>query len=469
VQRGKPGNRKSTAGNCESRATSLLAAAVVGAEGPRRDALSAIMAALESSDPRIFVRNALAFDGKVLSIGNRRYPLNTFRKTVVVGAGKASGLMAAELEHILGARIEEGVVIIPENQSSFVNLKRIRLEKSSHPFPARRGVLATRRALKTLDRVDKSDLVVFLFSGGGSSLMPLPTSGITLDELRSVTALLLNSGADIEEINCVRKHLSQIAGGRLVERTSGAEVISLIVSDVAGDDPASVASGPTVPDPTTFRMARDALERHRIWDSVPSSVRAAIHSGIAGRIKETPKPGDSAFSRVHNSVIGSNIDACTAARKALRNLGYRVKYLKEPVTGEARFVGRILANLAISNTTHGKWAVVTGGETTVTVRGKGKGGRNQELALSAALALEGERKTTLVSFATDGIDGPTVAAGAITDASTCNRARTLGLNPSKALKSNDSYTFFKSLGDLIVTGPTGTNVNDVMIVLGGGL
>jgi len=469
VQRGKPGNRKSTAGTCESSATSLLAAAIVGAEGQRRDALSAILAALESSDPRRLVRNAVAFDGKVLSVDNRRYPLNTFRKTVVVGAGKASGLMAAELEHILGARIEEGVVIIPENQSSFVSLKRIRLEKSSHPLPARRGVLAARKVLKTLDRVDKRDLVIFLFSGGGSSLMPLPTPGITLYELRNVTALLLNSGADIEEINCVRKHLSQIAGGRLVERTSGAEVISLIVSDVAGDDPASVASGPTVPDPTTFRMARLALERHKIWDSMPSSVRAAIHSGIAGRIKETPKPGDSAFSRVHNSVIGSNSDACKAAQKALKNLGYQVRYLNEPCTGEARFVGRILAELAISNASRGKWAVVTGGETTVTLRGKGKGGRNQELALSAALALEGGRETTLVSFATDGIDGPTEAAGAITDTSTCNRARTLGLNPSEALKSNDSYTIFRTLGDLIVTGPTGTNVNDVMIVLGRGL
>jgi len=426
------------------------------------------MAALEGSDPRRLVRRALTFDGKLLSVGNRRYSLNAFRKIVVVGAGKASGLMAAEVEHILGERIEEGVVIIPENQGSFVSLKRIRLEKSSHPLPDRKGVLATKRAIQTLDSVDKRDLVIFLFSGGGSSLMPLPAPGITLDELRGATAFLLNSGADIEEINCVRKHISQIAGGRIVERASGSEVISLIISDVVGDNPASVASGPTVPDPTTFRMARDVLERHRVWESVPRSVSAAIQAGISGRIKETPKPGNPAFARAHNLVIGSNSDACTAARKSLKDLGYRVKYLKEPVTGEARFAGETLADLAISNApSHGKWAVVAGGETTVTVGGKGKGGRNQELAVSAAMALRGEREMTLVSFATDGIDGPTEAAGAIADTSTCNRARTLGLDPLRSLESNDSYTFLRTLGDLVVTGPTGTNVNDVMIVLGG--
>ena len=468
MRHGNPGARESKPGTCESRATSLLAAAVVKAEGQRRDALSAIRAALEGSDPRRLVRRALALDGDALSVGDRRYHLDAFRKIVVVGAGKASGLMAAEMELLLGERINEGVVIIPENQSSSINLKRIRLEKSSHPLPARKGVHATRNALKTLDRVDKRDLLIFLFSGGGSSLMPLPGSGITLEELRAATMLLLNSGADIEEINCVRKHISQIAGGRLVERALGAEVISLIVSDVVGDNPASVASGPTVPDPTTFRMARDVLERHKIWDSVPLSVRAVIQSGVGGRIKETPKPGDPAFARVHNFVIGSNSDACTAAQKALEDLGYRVKYLKEHVTGEARSVGKLLAGLAVSNAPHRKWAVVTGGETTVTVRGKGRGGRNQELALSAALALRGERETTLVPFATDGIDGPTEAAGAIADTSTCNRARRLGLNPSQSLKSNDSYTFFRTLGDLIVTGPTGTNVNDVMIVLGSG-
>jgi len=441
---------------------------MVGAEGRRRDALSAIMAALEGSDPRGLLRRTLTFEGGVLSVGERKYRLNTFRNLVVIGAGKASGLMAAELERILGERIEEGVVIIPENQSSIIHLKRIRLEKSSHPLPSRIGVLATRKALKTLDRVDKRDLVIFLFSGGGSSLMPLLAPGITMDELRGVTALLLSSGADIEEINCVRKHISQIAGGRLVERVSGAEAISLIVSDVVGNNPASVASGPTVPDPTTFRMARDVLERHRIWDSLPSSVSGTIRSGIAGRIRETPKPGNPAFARVHNSVIGSNSDACAAAQKALEGLGYHAEHLREPVTGEASLAGRTLADLAISNTSHGKWAVVAGGETTVTVSGKGKGGRNQELALSAALALEDERDITLVSFATDGIDGPTDAAGAIADTSTCSRARTLGLNPIQSLRSNDSNTFFGTLGDLIVTGPTGTNVNDVMIVLGSG-
>ncbi len=448
------------------RATRLLSRAMVVARGQRRDAIGATLAALEASDPRRLLRRALRLQGDTLSVGNHSYGLGAFRRIVVVGAGKASGLMAMEVERILKDRIEEGLVIIPENQADLgINPKRIRLERSSHPLPGREGVLATRKLLGTLDHVDQRDLVVCLVSGGGSALMPLPVAGVTLEELRRTTALLLRSGANIDEINCVRKHLSQIAGGRLAGRVSGALVVSLIISDVVGDNPASIASGPTVPDPTTFSMAREVLESHGVWRSLPPPIRAVIRSGIDGRIEETPKPGDPAFARVNNLVVGSNLDACAAARKALEAFDYRVNYLREPVTGEARFAGKTMTDLALSNNSHGKWAVVGGGETTVTVRGRGKGGRNQEFALSAALALKGASETTLISFATDGIDGPTDAAGAIADSHTCDRARAVGLNPSSSLESNDSHTFFRRLGDLVVTGPTGTNVNDLMIIL----
>ena len=442
-----------------------LTEAIDRAQGARRDALLAVRAALDAADPRKLVDGAISLEGGTLAAGGRRYDLDAYRKVVVLGGGKASGLMAEEIEHILGEDIDEGVVIVPDTQKALPRLKRVRFEKSSHPLPTEEGVHAVERMLEVASRVGSGDLVVFLFSGGGSSLMPFPAAGVTLEDLRDTTGLLLKSGADIVEMNCVRKHLSQISGGRLAEKVRGADVLSLMISDVVGDDLGSVASGPTVPDQTTFAMAKGVMERHGVWEAVPPSVRRTIQAGISGALAETPKPGSPSFAKVHNVLVGSNKIACTAAKASLEGAGYQVQFFLESVTGEARDVGRRLANFAHSGTGDGTWALIAGGETTVTVKGHGKGGRNEELALSAAMALRGTSRTTMLSFATDGIDGMTDAAGAMADSTTCERAKSKGLDPAQFLEANDSHTFFEALGDLVVTGPTGTNVNDVTLLL----
>jgi len=442
-----------------------LTEAIDRAQGARRDALLAVRAALDAADPRKLVDKAISLEGGTLTAGGRRYDLDAYRKVVVLGGGKASGLMAEEMEHILGEGIDEGVVIVPDTQKSLPKLTRVRFEKSSHPLPTEEGVHAVERMLEVAGRVGSGDLVVFLFSGGGSSLMPFPAAGVTLKDLRDTTGLLLKSGADIVEMNCVRKHLSQISGGRLAERVRGADVLSLMISDVVGDDLGSVASGPTVPDQTTFAMAKGVMERHGVWEAVPPSVRRTIQAGISGALAETPKPGSPSFAKVRNILVGSNKIACAAAKASLEGAGYRVRFFLESVTGEARDVGRRLANFAQPGTGDGTWALIAGGETTVTVKGQGKGGRNQELALSAAMALRDTSRTTMLSFATDGIDGMTDAAGAIADSTTCERAKSKGLDPAQFLGANDSHTFFEALGDLVVTGPTGTNVNDVTLLL----
>jgi glycerate-2-kinase len=435
--------------------------------GARRDALLAAMAALDAADPGKMVGRAVTLDGSCMIVGGHRYGLDTYRRVIVLGGGKASSLMAAEMEHILGERIDEGVVIVPDNLGELPRLKRVRFEPSTHPLPTEKGVLAVRRMLGAVDQAGGGDLVVFLVSGGGSSLMPMPVKGVGLEDLRDTTELLLKAGAGIVEANCVRKHLSQIGGGRLAERVRGADVLSLVISDVVGDDLGSVSSGPTVPDPTTFTMAKRVLEGHSIWGKAPPSVRRTIQAGIDGVEEETPKPGSPSFARVSNVLVGSNKIACVAAKASLEEMGYPVLFFLESVTGEAREVGNRLAGLARQRPDGGAWAAVAGGETTVTVKGSGKGGRNQELALAAAIALRGTSKMTVLSFATDGVDGPTDAAGAIVDSTTYERARSKGLDPGRFLDDNDSHTFLEALGDLVVTGPTGTNVNDVMIVLKG--
>ena len=442
-----------------------LSGAIAGNRGGRREVLMAAKAALDAADPRALVRRALSLRGETLAAGGRRYSLKGPRKIYAIGGGKCSGLMAVELESLLGDRIESGVVIVPEYQRGLPRLDRVRFARSTHPLPTEEGMAAVRRMLETADRAGEGDLVICLISGGGSALMPLPVPGVSLAELKETTRLLLDSGAEIGEINCVRKHLSQLGGGRLAGRICKAETLSLIISDVVGDDLGSVASGPTVADSTTFGMARSALKRRRIWGAVPLSVRDSIDKGAAGRVDETPKPGSPSLARVSNVMVGSNRIACEAARAHLLKRGYRVSSFRVGVTGEASSVGRMLAADARRWTGGGLKAAVWGGETTVTVRGRGTGGRNQEVALGWAEALGEAEGVTLLSMGTDGIDGPTDAAGAICDSETAARARKLGLSPGRFLAANDSYSFFRALGDLVVTGPTGTNVNDIMILV----
>ena len=447
--------------------TGDLGADIEKAKGIRRDALLAVKAALEVADPALLVRRAVRVHGGELEVNDVARRLADLRKIVVVGGGKASGLMAVELEHLLGRELDRGVVVVPDYQTFLPKLEKIRFVTSTHPLPSKKGVKGVRQMLGALKGVSEEDLVIALFSGGGSALMPAPLEGLTVEELDITTNLLLKSGAEIREMNCVRKHLSQIAGGRLVEKAGEAQVLGLIISDVVGDDLSSVASGPTVADPTTFAEAEGVLRARGVWRKIPASVRKVIVSGAQGRVRETPKPGDPVFDRVTNALIGSNATATAAAEEALQSLGYKVR-TAGGVTGEARDVGaRLVRN--VMSTPGRRVAVVWGGETTVTVRGAGIGGRNQELALAAAVGLKRARGTAVVSFGTDGIDGSTTAAGAYADSTTAERARGMGLNLQRYLDGNDSNTFFRALGDLVVTGPTGTNVNDVMIAIRGSL
>jgi glycerate 2-kinase len=303
-----------------------------------------------------------------------------------------------------------------------------------------------------------------LVSGGGSALMPLPVHGVTLNDDGRVTALLLRSGASIEEINTVRKHLSQIKGGRLAERLYPATVLTLIISDVVGDRIDSVASGPTSPDPTTYGDAEQVLKKYHLWSQIPKDPRRIIIQGLKGLQAETPKPRNKIFKRVHNLIVGSNRASCLAAATALRKAGYRTRVLSIEITGEAREAGGILGSIANDMQDNSPAALVAGGETTVTVKGSGRGGRNQELALSAAVRINGSEGVVVGSFATDGIEGQTDAAGAIVDGTTVKRGLKLRMDPGDYLKKNDSYSYLSRLNDLVVTGPTGTNVNDIMIL-----
>ncbi len=445
-----------------------LTRAIRRAIGVRRDALLALSVSLEAVNPRLMTRKAIRKQRGAVFVEGRRLELDSFRHILVVGGGKASALMAVEVEKVFGERIADGVVVIPESQQTLPRPRRVRFAESTHPVPTAKGVRATEEMLRVLHGAGRQDLVVCLISGGGSALMPLPVKGVKVADLAKTTKLLLRSGAEIGEVNCVRKHLSQISGGRLAEKAHGARVLSLIVSDVVGNDFGAIASGPTAPDQTTFSEARQILKKRGIWAEVPASVRVAIQTGVRGGIAETPKRGSPVFARVSNILVGSNRLACAAAKSALVDSGYKVTSFHVDVTGEASVLGTRLAKLARNRVGQGKWAAVWGGETTVTVRGNGVGGRNQEVALAAAIGLRGAAGTIVASFGTDGIDGPTTAAGAIADSTTYKRAVSIGLNPEEYLERNDSYTLFKSLGDLVITGSTGTNVGDVIVALAGG-
>ena len=322
--------------------------------------------------------------------------------------------------------------------------------------------------LRLAEKSTPNDLYLCLFSGGGSALMPAPAQGLSLAEKVRTTDLLLKSGANIEEMNIVRKHLAKLKGGRLAEVLSGAEVVSLIISDVPGDRLDAVSSGPTASDPTTYSQARKVLDKYRIWRSVPKAVRSLILMGEEGKIPDTPKPRSPIFRRVHNVLIGSNKDGRLAAYEYLVATGIPTRMHKGFYQGKARDVGMSLVEELLREMRRrtGLSALVAGGEATVTVRGEGQGGRDQELILSAAVSLRGRCHATIAALATDGVDGPTEAAGAIADEATVDLGLKLGLKATEALRNNDSYGYFQKLGGLLITGPTGTNVNDIVVAIG---
>ena len=435
----------------------------------REIAINALNAALEAVDPKIIIKSKVSVKGNTMKVNNLSFNLDEFKRIFVVGGGKACGAMAEAMEEALGDRIKEGAVNVPY-ASPPCQTKRVKLQRASHPIPDISGVKGVSNMLKLVSHAKENDLIICLLSGGGSSLMPQPLSGISLEDKRKVTDALLKSGATINEINAVRKHLSGFKGGWLAKKAYPATVVNLILSDVVGDPLDSIASGPTVPDSTTFQDAVEILKRYGLWGKAPAVVKRVLINGQKGLIPETPKAGDKAFKKVHNIVIGNTLTASLATYSSFKKAGVHALLLSARLEGQARDVGTIFASIAKEIVASGNpvpkpAGIVAGGETTVMVVGKGKGGRNQEVALSAALKIKGLNGVVIASLSTDGVDGPTDAAGAIVDGKTLLHANMLKLDPRKFLAENDSYTLFSRLGDLIFTGPTGTNVCDVSVIV----
>ncbi|MDI6760916.1 MAG: glycerate kinase, partial [Candidatus Brocadiaceae bacterium] len=481
-------------------------------------------------------------DAPTLKIDSKSYALKEFNGVYAVGFGKASAPMAQALEEILGEWLKGGIVVVKEGHA--LPLKKIKILESGHPVPDRRSLEAAVTLLDwantevqrlnppepALERSEgaervqgagplpiKRDLVFCLVTGGGSALLCAPPGDISLEEVKTATALLLASGAEIKEMNTVRKHLSLIHGGRLARALYPATVINLVVSDVVGDVLDMVSSGPTLPDPSTYKGALEIVYKYGLAKRLPERVYEYLKRGVSGEVEETPKEGDVCFRDVHTFLLGSNMRALEAAEEKAIELGYNTLILGSSFTGEAREVARVFSsrarecgkgdnplygpalvaehqgymlNLVAEHQGHsvvrlrrmppmlnrpfaplkgrsgsGPACLLAGGETTVTLRGNGRGGRNQEFALASAMEIEGLEGVVILSGGTDGNDGPTEAAGAVVDGTTCRRARELGMEPEDFLMRNDSHTFFCRLGDHIITGPTRTNVMDIMLCL----
>ncbi len=430
----------------------------------RRQALRIFHAALKAAAPAEAVLRHLKLQHNTLIAGRKRYRLNAFQNIYVVGAGKAGGAMAKAVERLLGKRITAGLVNV--KYGHIARLRRIELNESGHPIPDRNGEQGANRIVQIARQAGPDDLIVCLISGGASALLPLPAPPVTLEEKQETTRLLLHCGADIHEINCIRKHISLVKGGELARLAYPATVLTLILSDVIGDDLDVIGSGPTVPDRTTFSDAKSILDKYAIWDKVPQPVR----DRLSANAPETPKPGHKIFDKVQNLIVGSNRLAVDAAAREARALGFRTSVLSTFVEGETREVAHVHAAIAKEIRASGRpvkppACVISGGETTVTIHGTGLGGRNQEFTLAAALDIAGLEDVLVLSAGTDGSDGPTDAAGAIGAGTTIARAQARGLQASRFLADNDSYHFFEALGDLVKTGPTGTNVADIQIIL----
>ncbi|HUS71022.1 MAG TPA: glycerate kinase [Anaerolineae bacterium] len=433
----------------------------------RRKILPILSAALQAVDPVAAVKRHVSLERNKLRIGDHTYDLRQYEHIYVVGGGKAGGSMARAIEGILGDRITAGVV--NTKYGYLADTRMVRINEAGHPIPDAQGMSGAREMLDLAKGASEGDLVLCLISGGGSALMTLPVEGISLKDMEALTSALLRCGATINEINTIRKHLSQIKGGNLARAAFPAEVVSLILSDVVGNPLDVIASGPTVPDSSSFTQSLEIVERYNLVDDLPAPIIEQLRRGKDGEIEETPKQGDPVFASTYNLIVGSNEIAARAAMDEARDAGLHTLLLSTYVEGEAREVAHVFCAIAKEILHSGQpvprpACVVAGGETTVTIRGEGRGGRNQELALSAAIRLDGMDEVVIVALATDGTDGPTDAAGAIADGSTLRRARAKKLLAREHLANNDSYHFFDQLDDLLITGPTNTNVNDLTFV-----
>ena len=391
--------------------------------------------------------------------GTSSLELADISRVLVLGCGKAGAAMAAAAEDVLGERIDDGFVVVKEGYAR--PTRRIRIAEAAHPVPDARGETAATTLLDLARGAGAADLVLFLVSGGGSSLTPAPAPPITLAEKQQVTRRLIASGATIDELNAVRKHVSRFKGGQLARAAWPARVVTLALSDVIGDPLDVIASGPTAPDPTTFADALAVIEGHGAGPEIADSVMERLRAGCRGEVPETPKPGDHAFDRVANIVIGNNAAVLDACVSEATRMGYRAECLTRELHGEARDVARDLVERA--RTLAPPACLIAGGETTVTIRGTGKGGRCQEFALAAALEIDGTTDLTVLAAGTDGTDGPTDAAGALVDGRTIARLTRAGIDARAALRDNDSYRALDAAGDLVRPGPTNTNLLDIYV------
>jgi len=434
----------------------------------RKDAREIFNSGLLSADPAIAIKRGLTLSQNWLTVGDTPYDLAEFEEILVIGAGKACAAMAKELEAILGSRITRGSIIVKYDHTA--DLKTIKLIEAGHPIPDENGVKGAATLFEMARTAHEKTLVFCLISGGGSALSPLPCDGISLSEKQATTKVLLACGARIHEINTMRKHLSLIKGGGLAKAAFPATIVSLILSDVVGDDLDTIASGLTVPDTGTFEACKEIIASYDIASKLPRNVLNHINQGCAGKIPETPKPGDPCFKRVKNLIIGNNFNALVKAKEKAQSLGYNTLILSSLIEGETTQIAKMHAAMAREIAKTGNpiplpACIISGGETIVTMDHHGLGGRNQEFVLASAIEIAGQDNIVVLSVGTDGTDGPTDAAGAIADGNTLENARSLGISAKKYLTAHDSYHFFEQLDDLVITGPTNTNVMDLRLFL----
>ena len=433
----------------------------------RQDARQIFNAGLKAADAAEAVARHVKVDGEIIDIDGHWYPLRKYRKIVVVGAGKGSAQMCRALEELIGDWLCGGLIIVKYGYGA--PLRKIPVIQAGHPIPDENGFRATEEIAGLLRQTTREDLVVSLISGGGSALLSSPANGVSFHEKQEMTKLLLNCGAPIRDINAVRKHISKVKGGRLAKLAFPSTLISLILSDVVGDSVSAVASGPTAPDPSTFAECQLILDKYKLRARTSGSIVRLIDKGSAGEIEETPKPGDPIFGNILNRVVGNNRLAVIAAKEQAEALGYSVKVLDDLAEGEATELAvahaAVVKEIYHSETGRRPACVISGGEATVTVRGNGLGGRNQEFALATALEVDGLDHIVALSGGTDGTDGPTDAAGAIVDGGTIRRGRNKGLDARDCLSRNDSYHYLQATEDLLIIGPTFTNVMDVRLLL----
>ncbi|MCC6456995.1 MAG: DUF4147 domain-containing protein [Caldilineaceae bacterium] len=437
----------------------------------RQPILAVLEAALAAVDPYAATRAFLTRDGDSLTVAEQTYDLSRYRRIIVLGAGKAGAPMTQAVEAVLGDRISAGLVVVKTGHSA--PTEHVEIVEAGHPRPDAAGVAAGERILELAQNAGADDLVIALLSGGGSALLVAPAPGLTLADVQAMTDALLASGATIHEVNCLRKHCEVLKGGQLARAVAPATLITLALSDVVGSPLDVIASGPTVPDATTWEDAWTIVRRFGLEDTLPSPVLARLKAGRAGEIADTPKAGDPAFANTQTLIVADNRVAAQAAAARAQALGYNALLLTTYLEGEAAQVAKVAVALGREVLAHAApvappACLILGGETTVTLgKEPGEGGRNQELALAAALALPGETEITVVSLATDGSDGPTDSAGGMADGGTGDRGRALGLDPEAYLRNHNAYPYLQATHDLLRTGPTQTNVNDLIFVFVG--